>query len=118
MVIPGEQHGILQNQGTDAISPGHFGIAEEVHVTCDPDQLAVVRVAGDVRVAEGDVYGILGDGGRIDGEVGFLVRPLIHAQAEVMPPQFLAGVSIESTVSAAISCRPLPLAEVTNTRSP
>ena len=65
-------------------------------ISFDPDQLAVVRVAGDVRIAEGDVNGILGDGGRVDGQVRLFVGALVHAEAEVVSPKFLAVLSIKA----------------------
>ena len=92
----GKSTRIVQNQGTHGVAPGHLGIAEMRQVTLDPDQLAVVGVAGDVRIAEGDVDGILGDGGRVDGQVRLFVGALVHAEAEVMPPQFLAVLSVEA----------------------
>ena len=74
-------------------------------------------IAGDVGIAEGDVDGIGGDGGRVDGEVGLLVGPLIDAEAEVVPPEFLAGLAIEAEreqrlLAASVSW------EVTKTRLP
>jgi hypothetical protein len=53
-------------------------------------------IAANVRVTEGNVDCILSDGRGIHGKVGFLVSPLIDAKAEVMPPQFLAGVSMKA----------------------
>jgi hypothetical protein len=48
VMIPREQHGILQNEGTHSVPPCHFGIAEYGHVPCDPYQCAVVGVAGNI----------------------------------------------------------------------
>src|SRR4051812_46080857 len=62
----------------------------------DPDQLAVMRVAGDVRIAEGDIDRILSDGRRVDGQIRLFVGSLVHAETEVMPPQFLACASIKA----------------------
>ena len=66
-------------------------------------------VAGDVRIAEGDVDRVLGDGRSIHGKIGFLVSSLVYAETEVMPPQFVAGVSIEAERQQRFSCRLLPL---------
>ena len=91
-MIPREQHGVLQNEGTDSISPGHFRIAEYFQIPCDPHQSAIVGVAGDIRIAEGDIDSILSHGRGIHRQIGFLASSLIDAETEVMPPQFFAGV--------------------------
>jgi len=55
-----------------------------------------VRVTGNVRIAEGDVHGIFGDGRSIDGKVRFFMGPLVHAESEIISPQFLAGAAIKA----------------------
>lgn len=82
--------------GLTAYPPSHLGIAEQVHVPSDPDEFAVVRVAGNIGIAEGDVNRIRGDRRSVHGQVGLLVSSLVDTQPEVVPPQFLAGVSIEA----------------------
>ena len=43
-------------------------------------------VARKVRIAEGNVQGIVGHRRCICGQVGFHMRALVHAKTEVMPP--------------------------------
>src|SRR4051812_6450764 len=63
VVVPGKKYAVIKSQGTDCVAPGHLGIAKSDQVTVDPDQLAVMGVPGDVGIAEGNVNGILGNGG-------------------------------------------------------
>jgi hypothetical protein len=96
VMVPGEEDGVGEDDGARAVAPGHAGIAEVLEVAGDPEELAVVGVAGDVGVAEGDKEGVRGDGWGIDGEVGFLVDALIGAEGEGVAPEFAAGVAVEA----------------------
>ena len=95
-MVPWEQDRIIQNDRTQTVSPRHFGIAECWKVAVDPHQFAIVGVTGNIRIAKGYVDCILGDGGCVYGEVGFLVGVLVHAESEVMPPKLLAVLPIKA----------------------
>src|SRR5262245_48420409 len=96
VVIPREQHGVIQDKGTYGVPPCHFWISESGNVTTHPDEVAVMRIPCDIGIAEGDVHGVLGDGGCIYGEVGFLVSSLVDTKAEVMSPKFFAILAIKA----------------------
>src|SRR5262245_17189709 len=79
VMVPGKYHRIIDDQRTDGISPGGFWIRKVLQVAANPDWLAVVRVTGDVGIAESDIDGVLGDGGRVHRQVRFLVSTLFDA---------------------------------------
>ena len=96
VMIPREQHGIVQDKRTQPVTPCHLGVTESGDVTIYPNWFSIVRVACNVRIAKGDVHGIPGDSGRIHGKVGVFVRPLVHAKAEVMPPKLFAIFTVKA----------------------
>src|SRR5687768_186927 len=96
MVIPGKKYRIVEDQRADRIAPRRLGITELWNVATDPDQVAIVRIAGNVGVAEGDIDGVRCDGRRVDREVRLFMRSLIDPQTEVMPPQLIAVRSIQA----------------------
>ncbi len=96
VMVPGKQNRILKHQRAQGVSPSHLRIAERRQVARNPNQLAVMGVAGDVRIAKGHVDRILRDRRGVDGQVGFLVGPLVHAKAEVMSPKLLAALPVEA----------------------
>ena len=53
-----------------------------------------MRVAGDVGIAKSHIQRVLGHGGRVGGEVGLRVGPLIAAKAEVVAPQLAAALPV------------------------
>ena len=96
VMVPREQHRVVQHQGAEVVPPGHLRIAKRGNVTSYPDQLAVVRVPGNVGIAKGDVDRVFGDRRSIGSEVRLGVRPLVHTETEVVPPQLSAVCPIKA----------------------
>ena len=53
-------------------------------------------ITGNVRITEDDVDRILSDSRCVHCKIGFLVSLLIYTQAEVVPSQFLASLSMKA----------------------
>ncbi len=96
MMVPWEQDSVVQYDGTQAVSPGHFRIIEDRQVASDPNQFTVVRITSDVCVGKGNIDRIGSNGRSISGKVGFFVCGLMDATTKIMSPKFVAIRSVEA----------------------